>query len=148
MRRIDVAADDHALALLAELGGEGLEVGVKVQLVFEPLGPGSAVGEIHIAEHEAGKLGDDGAAFAVERIVPETFGHLDGFLLGKKGHTGIALSFGGAENPMIALHVLELLLDLAFLGLGFLQAEDVRLFPVQPIHEPFFIDGPEAVHVP
>src|SRR5690606_767199 len=53
-----------------------------------------------------------------------------------------------AEIPMVSFYVPQLLLDLHFLGLGFLEAQDVRPFPVHPLHESFFIDGAETVHVP
>jgi hypothetical protein len=49
---------------------------------------------------------------------------------------------------MVAFHFLELFLDLGFLGLGLLQAKDIRRILMQPIPEAFLIHRAEAVHVP
>ena len=77
----------------------------------------------------------------------ETLADIERLLAGEDRHAGVAGFFGTAPEVMVAAQF-EWQLDLFRAGLGFLQAEDVRLFGSHEIAEALAEHRTQAIHVP
>ena len=102
-----------------------------------PLRSGGARRQVHGHHAQAAETRLEIATFAIEFGHPESFDHLVGLTLRVQGGARVSLALGIEIKGVIALRPEVVGGELAFVGLGFLEADDIGALPLQPVEQAF-----------
>src|SRR5207249_3775857 len=148
VRRVDVAADHHALAAPPQGLREAEELVIELELVGKPLRPHPAVGEVDVQEVEGGEFRVHDPSLAVERGRAELDAGAD--RLGPRigDDAAIALLLGHAPVGPVTVGLAHLVADLVFLDLRLLHAEEIGALRCHEVEEALLPRGAQAVDIP
>src|SRR5690606_30058262 len=108
---------------------------------------GRAGRDVERHHRQVAVAGLDVAALVVERRPAQCGAHLVGLAPAVDRHPAVALLRHRVAVMAVAQRAEAGIGQLAFLGLGFLQADDVGLLALQPVEEPLVRRGADAVGV-
>ena len=145
---IDITAQDDVLLLFADRVQRVQAGVVEIHFVLQTLGPLTAVGEVDVHQHEIGVMGHDDPALIVEFFDAEPRIDAFGLDLAVQGRAAVALSLAGTEETFVAVDVQQFIGQLFGVGLGLLQAQDIRLFGVEPLEKVLLQDRPNPIDIP
>jgi hypothetical protein len=120
----------------------------KTDFIIESQTQGLAVGEIGGNYMQISETGGDDAAFTVEFGFAQAPPDFIGFIAGVQRRTGITGPIRGAPETVVTGRLNQLLIQLFQLSLGFLNTQNVRLFPLKIFEKAFLLGGTDAVNVP
>ena len=147
MGDVKIAAEQHRLLCL-QLAHEveegrvpGLPVGQAHQFI-------AGIGRIDADHKEILVLGGEHPALLVVLLHPHVAGDRQGCLPAEDGDAGVTLAHGGITADVVAVDAVQGGVDLLVLGLGFLQAEHVRIQCFEGFGEIFLDHGAQAIDVP
>ena len=144
MRHVQVAAEHHGLSGIEveDVAAEGV---VPRHAIVQAPQFVLRVGGVDGDEIKVVKLKGDDAAFVVVLLLSKAVGHAQRTDAGEDTSARIAFLFGVIPITFVAV---KGDVYLAFLQLGFLQAEAVGIEPGKSFFKAFFAASPQAVDVP
>jgi hypothetical protein len=121
---------------------------IKLQLIFQPILRGFAVGEVNIEDQKITPIGNNSPMLIIKAVYVQRESQAFWTLSGKETHSAIALFISGGKKGTVAWDVLQFWRHLIGSGLCFLDAENIRHFFLQPFEKALAINGSQAVHIP
>ena len=103
------------------------------------------IGRVNIHQEKIPHVGADDAPFLVMFLTAYAVDDALGLLAGENCRAGVAGFDGGIPEDLVSIECLRHLFLTRF---DFLQADHIRLFSLQIIHEPLAEDRANAVHIP